>query len=175
MIQVLMTSLAKDVQTFERFGEWVLGTARVSAQAANRMSYRDRLVMVDAVMDFNQLLRADGTSLVSVVPRAGMTGLRYPALSVMLLRSASTVYQTDVDFRCNPNGTITWLRNKPDKDTILTIRYEAHPAYLVIGFLSAIRSTMVRQKRGLDKAKQYAPLPLSYLVKLEHLLDSEEG
>jgi hypothetical protein len=39
--------------------------------------------------------------------------------------------------------------------------------------LSAIRDTMVREKRGPDKAKQFAPLPTSFLVKLDYLLDDK--
>jgi hypothetical protein len=176
LIQAWMRSLAQDPEWYEKFGAWVFGTASVTVQATNRMAYGDRLIMVDSIMDFSQLLEANGTQAVPVIDRADKSGLRYPAIGVTLLRSLTTIYQQGDDFTFKPtDGSIEWVRHTPAQGTMLTVRYQAHPVYRVMTHINAIRDSMIREKRGEDKAKQFAPLPTSFLAKLDYLLDNQGG
>lgn len=50
LIMGIITQATQDPQVYEKFGEWVFGTIRVSVQAPNKLAYRDRLILLDSLM-----------------------------------------------------------------------------------------------------------------------------
>jgi len=177
LIWVLMTQLTQDVQVFEKFGEWVFGMARCSAQPQNRLGYRDRLVAVDSEMVWAQLIEADGTNQIQVVGayKGGgpiSKGLRYGLLVVNLLRSASTTYQQGVDFTLSEVGGINWMATPPDEGTLLTVHGYIHPQWVVMDHVHSVRDTVIAGSTPSVHTQEFRKLPVQVVATLDFLADA---
>lgn len=174
MIQAIMTSFTKDVQVFEKFGEWVFGASRATTQPENRLGYRDRLVAVDSVMPWAQHIDYDGSAEIVVTGGFSKAGLRYPFTEVNYFRSVDTVFREGVDFELTDDGTIRWLASAaPDADTRLTVHGAAKPVWICLDHMHTYRDTLVEKGApGPTRADQYRRLPLQMVVKLDFLIEA---
>lgn len=170
MIDALMTSQTLDPQIYEKFGEWLFGTAKVTVQPENKLAYRDRLVLADSTMMWGQLIEANGASVIPVTNGLSKHGLRYPAVSVNMLRTVATIFREGTHYTVDPAGTITWLVTPPAEETLLSINYLIHPVFRIMDHVYAYRDTPVAAKtKALSRAAQHQPLPLHAIAKLDYL------
>jgi hypothetical protein len=172
LIQGYLQSLTKDPQIFERFGEWVFGTARLTVQPENRISFRDRLIMADSAMPWAQHIEYDGSAEITITGGDYKTGLRYPFISVNYFRSKETLFREGSDFELTDDGTIKWLGSSaPSADTILTIHGDVHPRWICMDHTHVLRDTLVEKGApGPTRADQYKRLPIQAVVKLDFLV-----
>jgi hypothetical protein len=171
-IQVLITNVTKDPQIFEKFGQWIFGVARATAQSPNRICYRDRFKSRDSTMGYSQLIDASGTSEIIVTGMRATSGLWTPVARVNLLRSISTAYIQDEHFQITDTGTIKWIKTPPTKGTLLTIQGEFFPTWIVMDMPYATRDTLVSEKTtATDIAGQFRNMPLHSVIKLDFLTD----
>lgn len=177
MIQAIMTSANKDPQIFERFGEWIFGSIKITVEHANKFSYHDRLICVDALMAWSQLIKYDGNEIISVTGGYDQTGIRYPVVSVNLLRSTSQIFVENEDYYINDQGGITWIissTERPDEDEILSLHYNFNPVFNVIEYVYAFRDTLVFHKnKTASLAEQVNKLPIHAIGKLDFLIDEQ--
>jgi hypothetical protein len=172
-IHVLITNVTKDPQIFEKFGQWVFGVARATAQSPNRIGYRDRFKSRDSTIGYSQLIDASGTSEIIVTGMRSTSGLWTPLSQVNLLRSVSTEYLNQENFEVTNTGTIKWLTTPPTKGTLLTLHGEFYPTWVVMDMPYSVRDTLVsKKKQAIDIAGQHKNMPLHSVVKLDFLANT---
>lgn len=170
LIYVLMTSLTQDVEVFEKFGEWVFGTARATTQPQNKLGYRDRLVSVDSEMTWAQVIEYDGSTIIPITGERRKSGLRYPFIKVHQLRSLPTVYKQGVDFALTSSGTIQWLSTRPDSGTRLTLHGTIHPVWIVMDHVNTFRDTQLEGGTTSIVDQRFSKLPIQAVTKLDFLV-----
>ena len=170
-IYVLMTALTQDVEVFEKFGEWVMGTGRATTQSPNKLSYRDRLVSIESWMSWAQTIDYEGGEFIPVVGERKKTGLRYPFLTVNQLRSVKSVFRLNVDFELTPQGTLKWLANAPNPKTRLSIHGTINPVWIVMENPHSYRDSFLEGGTASLKAQKLARLPVQSMVKLDFLVN----
>ena len=173
MIQAIMSGFTKNVEVFEKFGEWVFGAARCTVMPENKLGYRDRLICVDSIMSWAQIIEFDGSATIPVVGGVSKRGTRYPVVDVNQFRSLAEVYRLNEDYEVNSNGEIHWLRTTlPAEGTRLTLHYQIHPVWIVLDHLNTYRDTLVQMKAVSDDPKdQFRSLPIQAAVKLDFLVE----
>lgn len=175
LVQAIMTSATSDPQVYERFGEWLFGTVKITVEHGNKLSYRDRLVCADALMAWSQLIEYDGGETIPVSGGYFRNGLRYPAVGVNLLRSVSSVYLEGEHWFLTDAGAIQWLApaaQRPESGAMLTAHYTFAPVYRIIDHVYAIRDSLVAQKTGAGTlADQVRKLPVHAMAKLDFLVE----
>ncbi|MBT8428501.1 MAG: hypothetical protein KJN79_01175 [Gammaproteobacteria bacterium] len=173
-ILVLMTGLSRDRQIFERFGEWVMGTAMCSTQPGNDLAWRDRLELRDSIMYWAENVEADGSTLIKVGRK--IDRIRYRAVGVNMLRTVDTLYRQPNDFTVNAEGQIVWSSATvaPAAGTLLSVHYKVHPVFRIIDWPHAVRDTAVAAKTQAKSRKaQFQRLPTQCTAKLDFLTENE--
>jgi hypothetical protein len=174
-IYVLMTSMTQDVEVFEKFGEWVFGTARATTQYQNKLGYRDRLVPVDSAMTWMQVVEYDGATTIPVVGKRNKKGVRYPLIAVDELRSVDKVFKLRDDFEV-VDGEIQWQPNRnPVTGTRLSLHATIHPPWVVLDHVNAYRDTLLTGGGAKLEGQKFQNLPVQATVKLEFLVEPSEG
>lgn len=173
MIQAIMTGFTKNVEVFERFGEWVFGVARCTVMPENKLGYRDRLTSVDSIMSWAQIIEYDGEATIPITGGISKRGLRYPAVDVNLFRSLAEVFRPGTDYEITPAGELHWLRStRPAAGTRLSLHYQIHPVWIVLDHLNTYRDTLIQMKAISDNpADQFRNLPIQAAVKLDFLVE----
>jgi hypothetical protein len=92
-------------------------------------------------------------------------------VTVNQLRSISTIYQENSDFKINANGQIEWLQNQPLADTRLSIHGTIHPVWIVMDHLNTYRDTQLEGSGGIRNQTAHK-LPVQALCKLEFLVNA---
>lgn len=170
-IFAIMTSATLDTQVFERFGEFFFGTVKVTTQGPNKLGYLDRIALVDSEMTWSQIIVADGTSTIPTNGAFNEAGIRYPAVSVNLLRSLTTIYVEDTNFKINSTGQIEWITTPPVEGTRLAIHFILHPVFEIMDHVFSHRDTLIRKKKKTtDVAGQFFQLPVHAMAKLDYLV-----
>lgn len=178
LIQAAITGITKQQEVFERFGQWLFGTANCTTQAPNRLGYGDRLVLADSTMSWQQTIDCDGTQQMLVTHGKDRHGLRYRVIRVNMLRSLTTVYQELRDYRVLDRGLgIEWLINPPATGTQLAIHYLVHPVYRVASHSHSFRDTLIsfKKPKNVNKRNQHTELPTSALLKLDFLFEADDA
>jgi hypothetical protein len=173
MVTLLMLSTTLDPQVYERLGGWTFGTVRVTYQAPNKLSFRDRLEMVDGTMFLNQLVECDGGATIVHSARRANDTLWYPIVRTSMVRSVDREMREGDDFDI-ADGTLRWRGTPPAKGTRLSVTYEMHPVFRVLDHTYAIRDAYVEKKAASDKAMQHKEMPRQVLAKLDFLLGGEQ-
>jgi len=174
-IKAIMTSMTQDVQVFEKFGEWVFGTSRVTTQAGNRLGYRDRLTAMKSEMVYAQHIDYAGGDVIAVVGDRNKQGLRYPMVRVHDFRSVDTVYRENRDWILTVDGEIQWhpaFTARPATGTRLVVHGTVRPVWIVMDIVHAYRDTQVEGGKGIPSQK-FTILPVQAVVKLEYLVNAE--
>jgi hypothetical protein len=173
LVQGIMSSFTMDPQIFEKFGEWVFGTGRCTTAPENRLGYRDRLIGVDSLMPWAQLIEYDGSAEIEVTGGFSKKGLRYPFLEVNYFRSVATVFREGSDFELTDDGTIRFLGSSaPAADTRLTVHGAVRPVWICMDHMHTYRDTLVERGAGPVRADQFTRLPLQMMVKLDFLIET---
>lgn len=152
IIRGVLLGLEREHAPFERsIGRWVSGTAQVTVRQGNRIAYYDKLVALDSVMAYNELIQ---TVAGNVLPT------RYPVVRPNYLRSESTVYQLGVDYEA-VEGELRWRTGKaPAVDTRVMLHYLVHPVWLVKSHPHITRLTIVKQKQQTVSTPRGTPIDL---------------
>lgn len=177
-IKVLMTSLTQDVQVFEKFGEWVFGTARATTQAYNRLGYRDRLTAVKSEMVWSELIEYAGGDTIPVVGARSKAGLRYPIVRLHDFRSVARGFKKGEEYQVNDAGEIEWLpqfttaKGRPATGTRLVFHGTVRPVWVVMDHVNTYRDTQLEGGGGIATQK-FKTMPTQAIVKLEFLANAE--
>lgn len=176
LIQATMTAMTNDPQALEKFGEWIMGSCNVTTHAENRLGYQDRLVAVDSVITYAQVLEYDGAATIGISGGFGeegkKTGLRYPVVEVNLFRSVAQEYRQGLDFELTAAGEIEWLGSAaPAAGTRLSLNCEVHPVWIVLDHPHTYRDTLVEKGRTAATPKgEYTRLPMQAVARLDYLV-----
>jgi hypothetical protein len=158
-----MTGLGTNFKAMNEVGHWLAGTSLVTVRSDNRLGYYDKLIGVDQLMVYSELLTAGD-------PKALLAG-RYPFMSINLLRSLTQVYTTS-DFTLE-SGKVKWLYNRaPKAGTRLAVHYQAMPVWLVTEHPHTARETLLRFKQPVTTTPEGSPLrlPLQAVVRYDFLV-----
>jgi hypothetical protein len=166
--QGIMTSMTHDPQIFEKFGEWLLGTAALTTFSWNKVGFRDRFKVLDHTQVYRQVLVVPPSQIVPV-KRAARASLRYP---VVRLRRVFAVTAAGVSVDYTESTTIqddgSLLVTAPP-GTRLSISYEMNPVWIVVDYPHILRGTLIRFKTTKILGDNEV-LPIQAMVKLDYLL-----
>lgn len=170
---VVVTSITKDPQIFERFGEWLFGAAMVTAYSFHPIQFRDRLVLVDETMSWQQVIELPASKVIPVGRGDPRTNLRYPAVSLLHAYEVSGTPATAVDraeaATVNDDGSITFAGSTPAVGTRLALVYRYNPVLILVDHIHGVRGSPKRSKTT-SKLGAQLPMPLQSAAKLDFLL-----
>ncbi len=164
VIKGILTSIQNRYNPWDKIGNWMSGTMQCTTRWQNKLGYYDKLTALDTEMVYSEVLVADGTRL---------TAARYLVTGVNQLRTTSTVYVADVDFKLE-DGKIAWYPGViPVADTRITAHYLCHPTWLVVEHPHTSRMTNVKFKKADPVTPQGDPtkLPVQAIVQYDFLPD----
>lgn len=162
VIRAVMSRFENKEQPFDTVTRHVEGTSMVTVRPENVLGYYDRLTNLDVTIIYSQLVTAD---------EGGDIAPKYPVVGVNLLRSASQVYQEEIDYVLDA-GEIVWLSGKaPAENTRMVIHYLCHPVWRIIEHPHVTRLTPVKFKTATPVTPQGdpEPLPIQGLARYEWL------
>lgn len=163
VIRGIATSMSSQPNMFSVLGNWGLGTVMVTVRPENKLGYYDRLVYLDDVMPYSEIVTVDAADTLK---------LHYPAEALNALSETVKEYG-DADVVLTDDGNVQWLPGKkPAAGTRLSVHYLCHPTFVVIEFPHLIRSVDVRQKPPAIDASPMGSrmaLPIQVVARLEHL------
>ena len=143
--QVIVTGIAKNVEIYENFGEWVFGSIRCTTFSFHDMAYRDRFVFVDGVTDYQQILKV-GASRKIPVGREQKINIRYPAKCVLEALEVVPATGAKIDHAARitveADGSLTFSDPAlPALGTLLTVVYQHNPVYVVMQSVLDLRQS----------------------------------
>jgi len=143
VIRGIMTGLAAKEIPHDTVLSRMEGTSSVTTRWENKLGYWDRLVNLDSLIVYSQLLVAGPAPLTTRYPVAKMEMLR--TLDRPLIDGTGGLV-TDPDYQIVA-GDIVWFPGQaPDAGTKLAAHYLCHPAWRVIEHPHATRTTSVKFK-----------------------------
>lgn len=162
VIRGVISRVTRAQELFDIIGRWDRGTMQVSVRPENRIGYLDRLVNLDAVMTYAEVVTA-GPVDVSLA-------LRYPAFAVTTVQSLTERWEEDRDFAVR-DGAIEWHAGRaPAEATRLSVHYTMHPTWLVWTH-PHVNRVYTSTRRGSPTTPTGTPteLPIQAAVRLEFL------
>lgn len=158
-----------DPDLFKVVGNWAGGNARLTMRGLNRPGYFDRIISIDELMVYQELVKTDGS---------GALPTRYTVHSINLLRTLAAV-MTDADITL-VEGAVVWKSGKePVEGTLVSINYLCHPVWLVQSHIHVFRSSLtakrVRPEQRETPEGNLTVLPNQTMVRLEHLPPLDPG
>lgn len=168
--QAVVTQMTNDPQIYERFGEWISGTANLTTFSFHRVGYRDRFRIRDATQVYRQIVKAPESGVL-VVGRRYDVELRYPVVKVRRvfeIPSGGAPRDLTEHAEVQDDGTLKLDGVTPGR--LLSISYEMNPTWVVIDFPMAVRATLIKHKtkRALGEPTD---LPQHAFVRLDYLLE----
>ncbi len=177
-VRLLVESVEIEPRLYERFGQWVLGTVKLTLRPEHLPGYLDRFTLLDAVMVVRETAVRQGPvqSLKYPVAVRNMTlvldGQEQPVdVGVLYMaRSDGTRLEPATDFTVTEDGAIDWTPGDqagtaPDEEEGFVVTYYAHPRYVTTEYPHASRVTYTKMK-GTTERVQY--LPVQVLARLEY-------
>jgi hypothetical protein len=194
-IKCLFENVTIDIDPQNDFGIWYKGLARVSVRAEHPVSYRDRITMLDAAVEFEELLERDAdnpgpifrlryrivTRMVSledvVTEEEVIVAERIIRARVWRADGSTHLLREHRDFVVQPDGRLDLSRgdrngNAPETGDRLALKYVMNPAWVVV----ALDPQYFRSNRD-----QYTPrpedliqFPRSLLVGVDYLVQEED-
>lgn len=163
---------------YEIQGVWEVGTAVITFPTEYNdgtqadFNVFDQLICPDFQVRLSDLKEYDNT---------GVTGLKYPIVSVVNITSIKDnqprTYAEGVDYNI-VDGNISWISGKEpfyndieEIGEVLSITYNANPAYNVMQTLHELRVT----QELIDNVKTAKRLPMNVLVKRDFLFKPNDG
>lgn len=160
VVRALMTGINASKQPYLDIGPRLEGQLMVTMRAENKLAYYDRIVNLDAVAVYAEIVDA---------PASGALPLRYKAVHVNLLRSEDTVYTAGSDYTVTA-GDVT--AGGIPSGTRVVCHYLTHPSWRIIEHPHNVRLTQVSAKTSnpTTPAGDPSDLPVQAMAKLEFLL-----
>lgn len=164
VIRGVFSQVKEQDQPYTERGYWAAGTMYISVRPENRIGYYDRLVNLDAVMSFSEIL--DLTTATSDITR-----LRYRAVGLNQVATVDTTYLIGTDVSLRSDGQIEWATGLRPAERV-SIHYLMHPTWLVVDHPHAFRVTQRLRKVASPKTPLGEPtdLPMQARVRLEFLI-----
>jgi len=150
---VLLTSLSA-MKAFSEVGvagDWVLGKVSVTAAAGINLGFRDRITSLDSQITFSELVIV------------GRDDLRYDVLSVEMVATEAADLVEGTDYNV-VNGKIIFVT--PAADTVVSVRYQAHPSWIILDALHEIRDTTHADGKFLRA-------PRAHIASLDYIMNAE--
>lgn len=166
--QAIVTSMVHDPMIFEKFGEWLNGTAALTTFSFNRVGHRDRFKVIDHTQLYRQAIAVPPSQIIPV-KRAQREALRYPVVKLrrafaVAAGGVSTDYTETAEIQ--DNGS---LRVTAPPGTRLSISYEMNPIWVVVNYPHLIRGSLIRFKTKKVLGDNEV-LPVQTMVRLDHLV-----
>jgi len=161
VVRGLMVGLAASPDIFNALGKWALGSGTLTMRPRNRVGYYDRIIQLDVVDTFSEVITVDGAGIPT----------RYPMHSLNFIASVDAEFSND-DVTLFGDGTLRWKTGRmPVVGTRVTLSYMHHPAWVVIEYLNVNRTSLLKLRNPAPQTPQgdTQHLPLRVLVRREHL------
>jgi hypothetical protein len=162
VIRGLTTGIGTQPDIFQVLGKWALGSAMLTVRPGNRVGYYDRVVQLDVVEPFSEVIEDAGVA----TPKT-----RYPVHSLNFAATLDTELSND-DIILYEDGTLGWKTGKqPPSGTRVTLSYMHHPVWVVIEFVNANRTSLVKFKKSevLTPSGDTQALPIRVMLRREYL------
>ena len=162
VVRAVMTGLTGNKTPYQDIGPRLEGQLMITMRAENKLAYYDRITNLDAVAVYAQITTMESGATLP---------LRYPAVSVNLLRSEGAVYTEGTDYSVS-TGVVTVLANAIPEGTRVACHYLVHPSWRVMEHPHNVRLTPVKTKQGtlVTPSGNPSDLPVQGVAKLEFLL-----
>lgn len=163
LIQAITTSVSSEPDIFQAMGSFGLGSITLTVLAENRLGYYDRMTCLDALMTYSELRK---------MPASGNLKLRYPCFQLHALITDDVIFKEgDVEI---VDGEVVFASGKrPAADTPISASFLYYPAFRVITYANAFRSSVVRTKVPKENrtkpAGDVTTYPFRVIGRLEHL------
>ncbi len=157
-VRVLVQTLSSS-EAFKHMavhGDWVLGKVSITSPAKHNLAFRDRITALDSQITYSELI-FKGTD----------ETLRYPAQEIIFLGVEGTTFVEGTDYSL-VNGAIVWVpASEPVDGTTVTIRYIAHPRYIILDAVHEIRDTRI-------SPDIYCRMPRNHIAALDYIFQYEQ-
>lgn len=169
VVRGLMTGIGTQPDIFNTLGKWALGSSMLTMRPRNRVGYYDRIVQLDVIEPFSEVVTVDA---------GGVLKTRYPVHSLNFAASLGAEFDND-DLTLFDDGSLAFKTGKaPASGTRVTLSYMHHPTWVVIEYVNANRTALVKFRNPTTQTPQgdTQHLPLRVIVRREYLaLDADEG
>ena len=165
VIRGIMSGLTNGQNPWENIGPRLEGVASLTVRAENKLGYYDRIVNLDSLIPYSQLLKIDNP--------AAIVETKYPIVQVNHLRTLDQTYTVDTDFTINNDGNLVWVSGQePAKDSLFSCHYLCHPTWRAMTYPHAIRLTPVKAKKSkpLTPGGDPVDLPVQAMLQLEFMI-----
>lgn len=162
VVRGLFTGIGTQPDIFQVLGKWAMGSAMLTLRPGNRVGYYDRFIQLDVIEPFSEVLEDAGVAS----PKT-----RYPVHRLNFMASLDKVFTED-DVILYDDGTLGWKPGRqPDSGTRVTVSYMHHPVWVVIEYVNANRTSLVKFKKAdVDTPSgDTQHLPIRVLVRREYL------
>ncbi len=171
VIRGVVQKATQDGSFYDILGNWVRGTMLVSVRPENIIGYYDRLVNLDSVVTYNEVLVRGTSRTGAALAATDPVVLRYPAVDVNVVFTLTARYEYDTDFVLQ-NGALVWRAGRgPSTGTRYAVHYLMHPTWLVIEHPHVLRVVQRRARKmtPVDPYGKSVDLPIQAAVRLEFL------
>ena len=165
MIRGLLLSSSKNERPWDRLGPWRSGMAMVTVRAQNQIGYMDRLINLDGLIAFSEVLEVPKDNISPLKSRYLISG------GVHLVRSTRKRYEQGRDFTVQKGRIVFQPATAPAPKERLTLHYVTFPTWLVGDMPHATRITNVSFKNPAPISPEgdiYA-MPIQAAIRLEFL------
>ena len=166
--QGILLQMTQDPQIFEKFGEWLFGTSKITTYSFNRVGYRDRFEVIDSLMRYQEIVTLPEDRVIR--PGRLRDNIRYtPVVLLNIVTVDGTATDVKATATINADGTITFSGSTPSAGTRLCVVYEFHPVFIMVEHLYAIRDTLVAFKTT-NELGEHKEMVRQAMVRLDFLV-----
>lgn len=174
-IRALMMSADMKTKLYEKMGTWASGQCSITVDPQFRLGFRDSLELRDALMSFDEVIfKANRRGIRSKLPAGSFDTARYRIVNVVFAQylTGETLHtlESGKHYSVTKDGWLEWTKaaNKllPAK-SVITLRYEFHPTYVVDSYPHALRQENVSKKS--KRGRTVTGLPLHCVGRLDYL------
>jgi len=166
IIRGVVTSVARNVEAYDRIGAWMFGSALCTVRHQNKINYYDRLIFLDSLVAHSQI--------VDVADPSKPFRAHYPIAEVnLLLDAAGKRYTSGSDFCLNEDGAIEFFPAKAGPVGRYAVHYHYHPVWLVKEQAHLVRESLLKFKKSPNQlvSPRGDPqhLPIQAMIQLDYL------
>ena len=169
-VEALLTSMSLK-EFFRTEGRFDVGTVLVTLKSDFRISFWDRLTLLDSRMRYTEVFKRNRVGLVDK--------LKYKALVVERLYTFTKInhitdYVYGTDYTLDEHGDVLWS-NPPLAGATLGISYFRNPAYIILDLPHHVRDTQIAKPGSTQAATpgKFTEMPMQGMAKLDFLVRDE--
>ena len=137
IIRGLFTNMTSEPSMFQALGPTAFGSAMLTVRAANRLGYFDRIVQIDEVAPYSEVVKVSGNTLAT----------RYPVRWLNYCSSIDTAYG-DNELTLYKDGVLEWKEGlAPTDGTRVSVHYMHHPTWLLVEYANLVRTSLVKFRK----------------------------